>query len=53
MREMSLLYQVVIVGIGSMLILATLAQTEVQGMTQETSTPEQNTDVEDAVRRDS
>ena len=44
MREMSLLYQVVIVGIGSMLILATLAQTEVQGMTQETSTPEQ-TDV--------
>ena len=44
MREVSLLYQVVIVGIGSILMLATLAQTEVHGMTQETSTPEQ-TDV--------
>ena len=44
MREVSLLSQMVLVVIGSMMVLNALVPREAQGMTQETSTPEQ-TDV--------
>ena len=45
MRGVSLLYQMALVVIGSMIVLTVLVPREAQGMTQEASTPEQTTDV--------
>ncbi len=45
MRGVSLLYQMALVVIGSMIVLNALMPREAQGMTQEASTPEQTTDV--------
>ena len=45
MREISLLYQMALVVIGSMMVLNVLVPREAHGMSQEASTPEQTTDV--------
>ena len=45
MRGVSLLYQMALVVIGSMIVVNALMPREAQGMTQEVSTPEQTTDV--------
>ena len=45
MRGVSLLYQMALVVIGSMIVLNALMPREAQGMTQEASTPERTTDV--------
>ena len=45
MRGVSLLYQMAVVVIGSMVVLNVLVPKEADGMTQEASTPEQATDV--------
>ena len=45
MREVSLLYQMVLVVIGSMMVLNALVPREAQGITPEASTPEQTADV--------